>query len=434
MNLNATPGRTFVTYSQWGTALLLFALAAVPRPGHTATYAVSPGGSDASAGSAAAPWQTLQKAAESVAPGDVVVVEDGDYAGFACRRSGTAERRIVFKARNRYGAKITRANPGKGVDWISILSASYITIDGFDVSGATRAGIGVRSLSDETGTDTRDDIVQNCHSHHNGLPRGGAHDGVFTGFALNFTVQDCQLDHNGEHGIYISNSADNPVARRNHSHHNVASGIQLNADKKTGITGAQDGLISNWLVEGNIIHDNGASGGAAINLDGDINGICRNNLIYNNLASGIALYGIDGARASSDNLIVNNTVYNPDSRRAALLLMNGASGNTVFNNILYSGRGAGIEAEGEFKHDYNLVSRIEGATMAGHEAAPAAVTVFTDLAQLDFHPAANSPALNQGVATFNGLAAPRTDLASGARPAGVGFDIGAYESATAQGG
>ena len=410
MNSNEILPRT--NRAKYLIALLFVTLAAIPQPTRSDTFVVQPDGVDTNAGTAAAPWKTLQRAANVVNAGDTVVVSDGDYAGFVCRRSGTAAQRIVFQSKTKHGAKVTKVSPSGAVDWITLLSASYVTIDGFEVSGAKRAGICVRSLGDDTGADTRDDIVQNCHSHHNGLPSGGAHDGVFTGFALNFIVQDCEVDNNGEHGIYISNSADNPIARRNHSHHNKNCGIQLNADMNTG-GGHQDGLISNWLVEDNRIHDNGAGGGAGINLDGDQAGICRNNLIYNNLATGIALYGIDGAKASSNNQIVNNTIYNPNSRRAALLIAKGASGNIVFNNILYSGTGAGIEAEAPFQHDYNLVSRIEGGTLAAHESSPAVSTIFVDIAAEDFHPKAVSPALRAGTASFGGVAAANKSKCAG---------------------
>lgn len=397
---------------------------------YAATYEVSPSGNDANAGSAAQPWKTLIKAATTVQAGDTVLVNNGTYAGFRMRTSGTAAARITFKSKTKYGAKITSPGPNNDPDLIAILSASYVTIDGFEVSGAPRAGIGVRSMFTDDGSDTRDNIVQNCYCHDNGLPSGGAHDGIFTGFALNFTAQDNICDHNGEHGIYISNSADNPIVRRNVCSNNRASGIQLNADLNTG-DGNQDGIISNWLVEGNTIFGNGTSGGAGINLDGDINGICRNNLIYNNLASGIALFQIDGGAPSSNNLIVNNTIYNPNSNRGAILMQDGAGNNTVFNNILISGKGMDIGPGSTFQHDYNIVSSYVGASASAHESSATAAQLFVNAGANDFHLAAASPALNSGVATFNGKNAPANDIENNARPSGAAFDRGSYETVTA---
>src|SRR4029077_3184689 len=46
------------------------------------SYFVSPTGNDNNAGTSAAPWLTLQQAADQVVAGDVVTVEAGTYAGF----------------------------------------------------------------------------------------------------------------------------------------------------------------------------------------------------------------------------------------------------------------------------------------------------------------------------------------------------------------
>jgi len=408
------------------SAALCVAVALSSISASAATYEVAPNGNDSGVGSAAAPWKTLQKAALTLKAGDTVLINDGIYAGFRMRTSGTAAARIVFKAKNKWGAKVTSGNPNNDADSITVLSASFITIDGLEVSGSKRAGIGVRTMSDDTGADTRDNIVQNCYCHHNGLPSGGAHDGIFTGFALNFTAQDNVCDNNGEHGIYISNSADNPIVRRNRCSNNRACGIQLNADASTSLTGKADGLISNWLVENNVIYGNGAAGGAGINLDGDINGICRNNLIYNNMASGIALYGIDGAQPSHHNLIVNNTIYNPNSRRAAITMMDGANNNIVFNNILISGKGMDIGTVTGFLHDYNVVSSYIGAKAAPHESNASAASLFVAVGS-DFHLAEKSPAIDKGIATFWKALAPKDDLEAGTRPVGKAYDLGCYE-------
>src|SRR6185436_3496368 len=103
-----------------------------------ADYFVSPAGSDSATGLAGAPWKTLQKAASTVAAGDTVTVADGTYAGFLCDgTSGTAASRIVFKAQNPRGAKITSAGVGANAqDFIQLNSCSYVTVDGFEVSGA----------------------------------------------------------------------------------------------------------------------------------------------------------------------------------------------------------------------------------------------------------------------------------------------------------
>ena len=95
-------------------------------------YFVSPAGDDKAAGSAAAPWKTLQHAAETVTAGDTVTVADGTYAGFACDgKSGTAASRIVFKSQTQGGAKINAAGQGADAqDFVQLASCSFVTIDG----------------------------------------------------------------------------------------------------------------------------------------------------------------------------------------------------------------------------------------------------------------------------------------------------------------
>src|SRR5690349_10907603 len=89
------------------------------------SYFVDPAGSDFASGSASAPFQTLQHAADRVRPGDVVTVRPGNYAGFALGwnfpQGGTAPKRITFQAMP--GAIIDEANP--------------YTEDGIDLEGAS---------------------------------------------------------------------------------------------------------------------------------------------------------------------------------------------------------------------------------------------------------------------------------------------------------
>src|SRR5882672_7869880 len=87
-------------------------------------YYISPTGSDTNLGTQAAPFQTIQHAADLVNPGDTVLVNDGDYvkpatlspysSGFSAVvtiwRGGTAANPVTFKSINPYGAKIDGQN------------------------------------------------------------------------------------------------------------------------------------------------------------------------------------------------------------------------------------------------------------------------------------------------------------------------------------
>src|SRR5260221_10851171 len=50
-----------------------------PTPGPAGTYYISPSGSDTASGSSAAPWRTIQKAADTLNAGDTAIVAAGNY-------------------------------------------------------------------------------------------------------------------------------------------------------------------------------------------------------------------------------------------------------------------------------------------------------------------------------------------------------------------
>lgn len=390
-----------------------------------ATFFVSPAGNDAQSGMADAPWQTLQTAANRVQAGDTVVVRAGNYVGFDLRRDGTAASPIVFRADP--GAAITQRNPVTP-DGINLEGADFITIDGFTVNGMPRAGI--RAVENEHVTIRNNRLDQNQKW------------GIFTGFSDDLLIEGNIASRSVEqHGIYVSNSGDRPVIRNNSSWGNYANGIHMNGDASMG----GDGIITGALVENNVLYENGRGGGSAINADGVQGSIFRNNLIYSTHASGISLYQIDGGGGSANNLVVSNTVLVAADGRWALNIVDGSTGNTVRNNILYnqhSFRGSiNIDAASwpGFTSDYNAVmdrltpndggtiqTLAQWQTTTGqdqHSLVATPAQLFVAPSTFDFHLLAGSPAIDAGTPNF----APATDLAGAARPSGGGFDIGAYE-------
>lgn len=143
-------------------ALLALALAgaAWAGPARAATYYVSPGGSDANAGtSTSAPWQSVARVdAASLAPGDVVRFAGGaSYPGLLQPRgSGAAGAPITFTS---YGSGSPNLTGG-----IALASQSWLTFDGLRVdtgawstSGTTR---GITTSS--SGAGVTDLVVRNC--------------------------------------------------------------------------------------------------------------------------------------------------------------------------------------------------------------------------------------------------------------------------------
>ena len=411
-------------------ALRLAALVAVLASGEglalAADYWVAPGGSNANAGtSPATAWATIVHASGQVAPGDTVHVAPGSYQGFYVDTSGAPASPITFVAEGA-GVEIVADNPSTP-DGINVEGADHVVIDGFRVSGRTRAGIRAALSNFVT--------VRNCIAADNGRW------GIFTGFTDDLVIEDNETYGSVlEHGIYVSNSCDRPVVRRNLVHDNHANGIHLNGDQSQG----GDGLIEDALIERNVIYGNGVGGGSGINGDGLVNSVVRNNLLYDNHASGISLYRIDGATGATGNVVVNNTIINASDGRWCINITGGSTGNTLRNNILYnyhSFRGAitvDAASRAGLTSDYNSVmsrfSTDDGNSVIGlaawqaegydtHSFLATPADHFVDPAS-DFHLLATSPAIDAGTAAF----APPVDLDGNPRPVGAAVDVGAYEA------
>jgi len=89
-----------------------------------AQFYVSTAGSDASAGTAQAPWRTLQHAAEQVGPGERVTVRAGTYVGFQLETSGAPSAPIEFIAEP--GVLVNQPNPVRGQHGINLENASHV--------------------------------------------------------------------------------------------------------------------------------------------------------------------------------------------------------------------------------------------------------------------------------------------------------------------
>jgi len=275
-------------------------------------FFVAPDGHNSNNGTIEQPWRTIQHAANLAAPGDTINIAKGNYSPFKITKSGTKDKPISFRANNAY----IDAFKGGVRDGIEIRKANYITIKGFEIRHANRAGISAVSCSNIT-------IEWNKLLENNNW-------GVFTGFCNNLIIRhNITAKSVTQHGIYVSNTSSDIQVYNNHSFDNAAAGIQLNADKSMG----GEGIIKNAVIYNNNIHHNGLRGGAAINLDGVQYSKIFNNLIYNNYGTGIAVFKGDGAEGSKFNQIIHNTIVMPTTGRWCVLFKNKSNNNTFKNNI-----------------------------------------------------------------------------------------------------
>ena len=391
-------------------------------------YVSTTGNNNNSGNSWAQAWRTLQFAADQVNAGDSVWIADGNYTGFDLRTTGTAANPIVFIA---FGSNaiIDVHNPVTN-DGINVEEADYIEINGVQVIDQPRNGIRLVFANHC--------IVRNTFCDNN-FERG-----IFTGFTDDILLEynEC-LNSIDEHGIYVSNSSDRSIIRYNVCHHNNRGGIQINADGSQG----GDGVSTDPEIYGNVLYENGVVGGAAINLDGVQGAFIYNNLLYENHASGIALFQIDGAEPSVDAVVVHNTIVNASNARWCILIVDGATGAQVFNNILinqHPWRGSialDPDAEAGFDSDYNIVvnslsNEGDGQSMTltewqsfGYDLNSMLADPMSELFVApgsDYHLLNDAQAVNTG--NFNFAFGVNEDIDGVSRPQGGQNDIGAYEA------
>jgi parallel beta-helix repeat protein len=411
---------------------LCFLLAVLAPPNiasHAKEYHVAPPplGYDANRGTQEAPWATLQHAADTVRPGDTILVRAGSYAGAQFKRSGTAKKPIQLRAIPGEEVRIT-VDYRRNRDGINLEGASHMVIEGLRVDGRSRAGIRAVKCEHVTVRGNRVD--------------GNGSWGIFAAFCDDVLIEDNEASSSKrQHGIYVSNSGDRPVIRGNRVWGNPKAGIHVNGDVNMG----GDGIISGAVIERNIVYDNGAVAASAINLDGVQDSIIRNNLLYDNHASGISVYRHDGGGPSSGNRFYNNTVLVAADGRWALNIRDGSTANRVFNNVFYNfhrHRGSmhvATDSLTGFSSDHNaLMDRFtvdDGETIlgltkwrevTGQDQSSLLATpedLFVDPEADDYHHRQGSPALDRGET----LAEVATDLEGKPRPIGPAHDIGAFE-------
>ena len=337
-------------------------------------YHVAPTGNDANPGTAAQPFLTIQHAADIVNAGDGVLVEDGVYTGGSpvvyINRSGTEANRIVFRAKNRWGA-IIDGNNNASTTGIAI-PGGFVWVEGFEVKNTSRYGID---------TDVgHDQVVIGNNVHDIGHICTGATGGIVG------------IDAYAS-GLVIAGNWIHDVGRLG-----------------PGEGGCTDGGgNNNWQN-----HDHGIYNGIGTNV------FIVNNVFYN-FTHGWAIQRYDGSGEVVHGLfIMNNTFVGANPNRDAQIIIATATTNLVIaNNIFYQPLTAGVWFDGAGS----------GATVTGNVSTTALQIGGSDLATpgnlsntdpllvnaaaLDFHLQSGSPARTAGVARW----CPPTDYDGAARSA-----------------
>lgn len=438
---------------------LMFFFLGVPLSLHAAIYYVATTGNDSANGSSATPWRTLQKAGNTVAAGDTVIVRAGTYVGFSTTRSGTANNRITYQAEPGVLINGKPTNQSAFNGYLNLEGASYVTIEGFTVNAGAPNAPGSNYGSGRAGirsVENTNVIIRNNRIDYSSWW------GILTGNSVNLLIENNYITNTQiQHGIYVANSADNPTLKYNRIEGSRGAGIQINADKDL----PGDGIISNARVEGNVLLNNCSGESSSLNLNGVESSVIVNNLIASQFRNGIAMYQDNQTAGTKNNLVANNTIIG--SAYYGISISGASSGNRLFNNILisqgwnsnYRG-GLGVEpaAQAGLESDYNiLIGRVNGDpsntespaytftqwknmgfdahsihledSYGSQAAALQALFVTAPSVPLyvpqsgDYHLLTTGMAKDRGT----GVAEAMIDLDGNARPQGAAFDIGAFE-------
>jgi Protein of unknown function (DUF1565) len=308
---------------------------------------VSPGGSDLASGALGQPWRTVQKAANSARPGDVVSIRAGTYyEQVAVNVQGTAGSPIVFQGYPGERAIISGAGRALGTGsqcLIKIANKSYVTIQGLEVTNLTTSSpsimpMGIFVYANGNGTSVGVKVIgcQVYNIQHNYAP-------LYSGDA-------------NAHGIAVYGYSSLGV-RQVEVSSNTVRDLRLGASEAVVFNGNVDGIacVSNTVYNCNNIGIDFIGGEGVCmtsSLDKARNGRCASNVVYNIDSQYNPAYGgnFAGKFASAN--------ARNDTRAAPAIYVDGGEGILIERNTMRSSNfGLSLGAENSWAATRNCVAR-----------------------------------------------------------------------------
>jgi hypothetical protein len=315
-------------------------------PAHV--YWVAPGGDDHAAGTRDAPWATLQRAADEVRAGSTVYVRGGVYdQRMVVRSSGTPGRPVVFRNAPGEHPVLDGSSLKVGEEFdpmITIDGQRYVEIHGFeilglrtDLSGHNPVGILVTGASDHIWL--VGNVVHDLGTTFQGRVGGDAHGIAVYGTVADHPIADVEIRGNQLYDLTLGSS----------------EALVVN------------GNVTNFLIQGNVVHDTNNIGIDAIGYEGTApdpsvdsarDGIIRGNVVYNVDSYGNPAYGndrsadgiyVDGGR---DVLVEGNVVHDVNIGMEFASEHHGRSTSfvTARNNVVYDATTIGVAIGGYDRH------------------------------------------------------------------------------------
>jgi hypothetical protein len=434
-------------------------------PDHMATtYYIAPDGDDGNPGTEAAPWATLQHAADTMQPGDTVYLRGGVYHQYvALERSGAPGQPITYAAYHGENVWLD----GKGVDWkyafdLGDPGVSHITIVGLNMrywQDTTGDGGCIISWSDSGHVTVRDAELHHCghgaisfyeNSDYVTVENVYIHDDTLVGMdcgdgpCAHWVLRNVRAINNGSgggdtaaDGIAIENG-DDILVEDCEASGNTGDGFDF---KSTGTTlrrviarGNGRDNIKLWGQRSSLINGLSVDAGlVGLALSGGGSYTVTNSLIANRTSYGyLADLGADEDAAATPIRLYNTIFFNdnPEMWGTIVSFSTGtrlqADHNLYYNpyreDAVICANFVGSDDEGCFSHaQINDGTWFARSGQGEHSAY--GNPLFVNASAKDFRLTASSPAVDTGVAAWS----PPDDLVGHSRPAGSAPDLGPYE-------
>ena len=422
------------------------------------TFYVRTDGNDANDGladNAGRALRTIQAGVNKMSGGDELIVGNGTYSTdkliYIDGKSGTASRRTVIRAKNRWGAKIRTSNLYGAIE---IRNTNYITVANFDVGhqfpgdASRNQGSGIQSF-DSDYVIFKDNYVHDC-----GCGGISFREGDYATIERNVTrdnsknsryncsgisvYQPEQLDNNGGYHIIIrrnvsfENECTLPfdVGAGNFAKPTDGNGIILDDFQNTQRSGYAP-YKAKTLVENNLTFNNGGAGIKVYEVD---NATIRHNTAYHNnrILKDYSGTPADIAITYSPGIfeVYNNvSVARDDDACSALQYINTPGfGYMNRQSNLLVGDVKMPSDNSKWGASNDLVQGRSNQSYAGFANATTSIGSFGSINDFDqyFRLTGSSPGANSGNDTYKA----NDDLEGVSRPQGAKVERGCYEGTT----
>jgi hypothetical protein len=394
------------------------------------TYYVSTDGDDSNPGTESAPWRTIQKAANSVGPGDAVYVHAGTYRELVSLRTSGVERISVRPVQLTNGSKATiggdlgnvaagdylyvyrSMKSNNGAFRIAKVGDGFVRVEGapfVDESEGTQASIGTpivfgndgsgKILVDIGHSNCRNPVINFDHVSYVIVERfqvtGSCHAGVAMVAGSHHNVfRNGKVYGNDRPGIYI--------ASENYSEGNTYNIIEANEIFDNGQNGPGEGvyigeaygdddsdynhIIDNVIyhplggnegadikpntvgtvIEGNVFRDSNSTWGVIILGEGSTQALVYGNILRN--CSGSDQWAGAIGVLGPQNMVFNNLIF--DLGGLDGIYVGRYPGNAIFNNTISNADvGIGIDNEGPGVANSRIINNLlsgNGNQLAGN--------------------------------------------------------------------